>query len=219
MWRAIWSLGLAYAAFFGIEAAAGQDRGSRDIILLKSDGSQVRVPASGPLASPAAQEIARDVQAYDRRARSQPFSGAADPQIAQAVERLAQEVRDDAVDRLDQTYRLADVVAGPLDQDLLEAARKTADALKQMMRAPPPPRLNVRTQITVTLPNASLHYCLRGDYKANACSWRSYSTGDVLPIGLYMFRAESAGNEPTEEEVLVLNDPTTRMIAPMRRSL
>jgi hypothetical protein len=206
---------LVCAACFAEMSAACQGKGG-DIVLLKADGKQLRVPSGGGPANAAAQEIAREIAAFDKRASSRPSRGR--PDVGEAVRRLSEEVRDDTVDQLDMHYRLPDQVSGSFDTALLEAARKSADMLKQVMGSPPPPSLNVHTEITTSIPNAVLHDCLRGDYKRNACSWRSYSAGALMPIGLYVFRAENATGEgrAVEEEILVLHDPTKQPILPMR---
>lgn len=196
--------------------ATGQEAG-KDITLVKRDGTQLRVPSTGPLASPAAQDVAREIAAYDKGPKS-PSARGADPAVVEAIRRLAQETRNDAVDQLDTTLRVAQSTSGALDARLLRAARQSADMLKQIIGSPPPPSLLVRTEIGSSIPNAVLHYCLRADYRKKACSWQSYNFGAVLSIGLYMFRVQSDAGvaQERDEQVLVLNEPTKVTILPMR---
>ncbi len=185
--------------------------------MVKRDGTQLRIPATGPLASAAAQDVARDIAAYDRKPTS-PSARGADPAVVDAMRQLAQESRNEAVDQLDVTFRVAQSTSGALDTRLLRAARQSADMLTLIVRSPPPPSLQVRTEITSSIPNAVMHYCLRADYRKKACSWQSYNFGAVLHIGLYMFRVQSDAGAAQErdEQVLVLNEPTIRTILPMR---
>jgi hypothetical protein len=130
---------------------------------------------------------------------------------------MADESRNEAVEQLDLTYRVAHETSGPLDSKLLDGAKKDVEFLREIMRAPPPPSLNVHTAISASLPNAILHYCLRADYLRNVCDWRSYNSGALMPIGLYMFRVDGAdaGSKTQVEAVLVLNEPTQLVILPM----
>ena len=190
---------------------------AKDITLARRDGTQLRVPSTGPLASRTAQDVAREIAAYDKDPKSPSVRGA-DPAVVEAMRQLAQETRNDAVDQLDTTLRVAQSTSGALDARLLQAARHSADMLKQIVASPPPPSLRVRTEINSSIPNAVLHYCLSADYRKKACSWQSYSFGAVLNIGLYLFRVQSDAGvaQERDEQVLVLNEPTKVTILPMR---
>jgi hypothetical protein len=76
--------------------------------------------------------------------------------------------------------------------------------------------MQVRTEIDASAPNAVLHYCLRADYRRNACGWQSYTFGATVHIGLYMFRVQAENAVASEEQVLVLNEPTKVTIRPVR---
>jgi hypothetical protein len=213
---------LAWVSVLGLFSSLGlypvDHRAKRgdDIILVKSDGTSVRVPTEGPMANEAAQSVARDIAALDKRAKSG-HGESADPQVTEAVRNLSEALRNDAIDKLDLSYRVAQSTSAPLNTALIEAAKGSANMLSKVVSAPPPLNLNVHTEITTSIQNAVLHYCLRGDVKRNACSWKSYVPGDALPIGLYVFRAESRGNDtPKDEEILVLDDPTKHTILPGR---
>jgi hypothetical protein len=198
-----------------VHPATGQGKSS-DVTLVKADGTALRIPSSGPLANPMAQGVARDIAAFDRQ-KSLPGLRGASPEVAEAVRRLAQESRNEAVDQLDTTYRVASSTsAGVLDIGLLQAARQSVDVLKQILSSPSPPSLQVRTEVDASSPNAVLHYCLRADYRRAACAWQSYTFGATVRIGLYMFRVQSDGAVVGEEQVLVLNEPTKVTIRPVR---
>ena len=206
---------LAVAAVSGFRAA-GQTA-NKDLTVTKADGKQVKVPATGPLANPTAQEVAAGVLYYDKQVKSHPPGRHASPEVARAMQQMADESRNEAVEQLDLTYRVAQETSGPLDSELLEGAKKNVEIVREIMQAPPPPNLNVHTTISASIPNAILHYCLRADYVRKACDWQSYNSGALMPIGRYMFRVESSdGSAKIQEEIiLVLNDPTQRIISPM----
>jgi len=207
---------LAVCAVSGFRAA-GQAASSKDLTVTKVDGKQVKVPATGPLANPTAQEVAAGVLDYDKQVKSHPPGRHASPEVARAMQQMADESRNEAVEQLDLTYRVAQETSGPLDSELLDGAKKNVEFVREIMRAPPPPNLNVHTAISASVPNAILHYCLRADYLRKACDWHSYNSGALMPIGRYMFRVESSEGSPNiqEEIVLVLNDPTQLVILPM----
>lgn len=220
------SLGLLSTMWFCVLAvlsvtavyAGGQTSKNKDLILTKSDGTQIRVPGSGPLANQTAQEVALGILEFDKQKKSHPpGERAVNPQVAEAIRQMAEESRNEALEQLDLTYRVAQETSGPLDTQVLKSAKENVDLLWEIMRGPPPPNLNVHTEISASTPNAMLHYCLRSDYTRNICAWHSYSLGALMPIGRYMFRVESveAGGKAQEEEVLVLNEPTKLMILPM----
>jgi hypothetical protein len=198
-----------------VHHATGQGKSS-DVTLVKADGTALQIPSAGPLANPIAQGVARDITAFDRQ-KSLPGLRGASPEVAEAVRQLAQESRNEAVEQLDTTYRVArSTSAGVLDTGLLRAARQSVDVLKQIASSPSPPSLHVRTEVDASSPNAVLHYCLRADYRRNACAWQSYTFGATVRIGLYMFRVQSNGAVAGEEQVLVLNEPTRVTIRPIR---
>lgn len=206
---------LAVSVLSGFRAAA--QAAGKDLTVTKPDGKQVKVPGKGPLANPTAQEVAAGVLDYDKQVKSHPPGRRASPEVARAMQQMADESRNEAVEQLDLTYRVAQETSGPLDSELLEGAKKNLEFVRDIMRAPPPPNLNVHTTISASLPNAILHYCLRADYLRKACDWQSYNSGALMPIGRYMFRVEfSDGSAKIQEElILVLNDPTQWVIQPM----
>jgi hypothetical protein len=198
--------------------AAGQTSGNKDITLARPDGTEVRVPREGRLANQTAQDVALGILEFDKQAKSRPpRRRASNPEVADAMRQMAEESRNEALEQLDLTYRTAKITSGPLDSQLLQSAKKNLDIVREIMRTPPPPNLNVHTKISASVPNAILHYCLRGDYKRDVCAWHSYNPGALMPIGRYMFRVElvEPGSKAQDEEVLVLNEPTELVILPI----
>lgn len=190
------------------------------IKLIKPDGREVLVPLSGPLSNDTAQAVARDIQSFDKEAKSRRHPvDAKNEEVAAAMMELAVESRNDALEQLDLAYRITQKSAGTLDNRLLNGAKRDIDSASQILLTSPPPSVQVHTRISSTIPNATLHYCGVGDYKenGNGCAWESYSSGAVLHIGRYMFRMDIPGTQsrPYTERVLVLNDPTERTLSPM----
>jgi hypothetical protein len=197
--------------------ATGQGTGGKDLILSKPDGTVVHVPKAGPFANEAAQQAAQGVLDYDRRVKSHRPDAHADPQVAKAIQDIADETRNEAVEQIDLAYRVPTMSSGPLDLQLIENAKRNVALLREIMSTPPPPSLMVHTAVSSSIPKAVLHYCLRADYLRKSCDWHTYTPGALMPIGRYMFRVESPDSAATREEVvLVLNDPTQQSIEPMR---
>jgi hypothetical protein len=191
-----------------------QDHPEKDITLTTSSGTSVRVPSSGAISNDAAKQVARDVIAIDRQLKPGKKSGKSD--VSAAMQQIALDARNDAVDSLDLAYRVAGKTSGALDSEQIDSAKRNVQIANDILKATPPPRLYVRTAISSTLTGAVLHYWDAADYKKKIGSWSSYTPGEMLHIGRYLFRLDSAtGGEPYQELVLILSDPTEKMISPL----
>lgn len=174
--------------------------------LRKADGTLVDVPASGGLADPRALELAKSIRAYDAR-RFEPnlLPGVADSALREATIALATAMRDEALDQLDLAYRVARRTSATMDGALLAngqaSMRKAAELLSR-----PPPRLFVRTQINSSPPINRLEYMTAADFRKSAGSWLSYSYGQSMKLGLYVFRLRSAVGDALHK-VEVMTDP------------
>lgn len=196
---------------------AAQVQSKQDITLTTSSGTTVRIPSSGALSNVAAEEVARDVVAIDRQLKpSKGGKRSSKSDVSAAIQQITLDARNDAVDSLDLAYRVAGKTSGVLDSQQIDSAKQNVQIVKDILKATPPPRLYVRTAISSTVPGAALHYWDAADYKKKVGSWSSYTPGETLHIGRYRFRLDSAtGGEPYQELVLVLSDPTEKVISPL----
>jgi hypothetical protein len=189
----------------------------KDITLTTSSGTKVLVPSSGALANDSAHQVAHDVIAIDGQLKSKPRKRPGNSDVAAAMQQMAVDARNDAVDSLDLAYRVAGETSGILDNGQIDSAKQNVQIAKIILNTTPPARLYVRTAISSTVTGASLHYWDAAEYKKKIGSWSSYTSGEQLHIGRYLFRIDGAnGGEPYEELVLILSDPTEKVISPLR---
>jgi hypothetical protein len=196
--------------------AQGNDFAS--ISLDRPDGSSVAVPLEGPLQNDTAELIAREIQAIDKIIASRNASPKSE--VDSAVLEVAHESRNDALKQLDLALRIAQQTSsGQLDGGLLRKAKQYSEDANETLLSQVPSFLFVTTQITTSVADATMHYISKGDYDAKRHSWMSYSPGDKIRIGRYVFRVEPS--DPVadiyEELVLVVKDPTQRTLRPIRK--
>lgn len=190
-----------------------QDQSKKEITLTTSSGAAVHIPSSGALANDTAQGVALDVVDLDRHLKPGK-KGKSD--VAAAMQQIALDARNDAVDSLDLAYRVAGETSGPLDNQQIDSAKQNVQIAKDILKATPPPRLYVKTAISSTVTGAALHYWDAAAYKKKVGSWSSYTPGESLHIGRYLFRLDSAaGGAPYQELVLILSDPTEKVLSPL----
>lgn len=203
---------IVVAGIFSLKLPA-QVQSEKDITLTTSSGTTVRVPSAGALANDTAQEVALGVVDLDQQLKKN-RKGKSD--VSSAMKQIALDARNDAVDSLDLAYRVAGKTSGPLDSEQIDSAKQNVQIARDILKATPPPRLYVKTTISSTLTGAVLHYWDAADYKKKVGSWSSYTRGEMLHIGRYLFRLDSAtGGEPYQELVLILSDPTEKVISPI----
>jgi hypothetical protein len=209
---------LALTALVIPQPASAQAPSNKDITLTTSRGTAVRVPSSGALANNTAQQVALDVIAIDgqlKLSKSGKRPGKSD--VPAAMLQMATDARNDAVDSLDLAYRVAGETSGTLDSTQIDSAKQNVQIANEILKAAPPVRLYVRTAISSTVTGAALHYWDAADYKKKVGSWSSYKPGEQLHIGRYLFRVDAVnGGEPYQELVLILSDPTEKVLSPLR---
>lgn len=204
------------AVLTGCGAATVQD--GSFISLSKPDGTHVLVPLNGPLHAARTDRLAREVQSLDKIIATRKDS--ARSQSEAAVIMIAVESRNDALKELELALRIAQQTsAGQLDDGILQKAERYCNGSREALNSPVPTAVFVTTHISTSLSGATLHYMSKGDYDANKkLSWASYSEGDKLRIGRYVFRVEP--HDPNygvyDELILVVADPTNRLITPLR---
>jgi hypothetical protein len=197
-------------------AAAAQVAGGNDIALKKADGAKVLIPASGPRYNESAHEVAVDVESLDREVKNS-RKPPGNREVVAAMRQIALDARNDAVDSLDLAYRVAEQTSGVLDSGQLDSAKRNVQFAKDILKASPPPKLFVRTKISSTVSGATIHYWNAADYTKKLGTWSSYTAGENLHIGRYLFRVHSSdGDETFQELVLVLSDPTEKTLSPVR---
>jgi hypothetical protein len=189
----------------------------KDITLTTSKGSTVRIPSSGALSNGAAEQVALEVVAIDGQLHPGKHAKKGKSDVSAAMLQIAMDARNDAVDSLDLAYRVAGETSGTLDSEQIDSAKQNVQIAKDILKATPPPTLYVKTAISSTVAGASLHYWDAADYKKKVGSWSSYQTGETLHIGRYLFRMDTAaGGDPYKELVLVLSEPTEKVLSPLR---
>jgi len=191
------------------------DNTNTAISLTRADGSRVEVPLSGPLHSHEAERIAREIQALDTAIASRKAS--AKTASEGAILAVVVESRNDAVHELDLALRVArNTSAGQLDTSILGKANRYSSVANEVLRSPVPNTSMVNTQILTSIPNATLHYQSKGEYDAKSELWLSYSEGDRLRIGLYVFLVEPPGpvTDSFCDLVPVTSDPTKKNLTP-----
>jgi hypothetical protein len=191
-----------------------------DIVLSRADGNTVTVPMSGALHDPRAETLAREIQTLDaaiRHARASATSGSSSEAQAAMLD-VAVESREDAVRELELALAVARLTsAGKLDDESVGKAKDYASQVKAVLSAQAPNSILVATDISTTVPDATLHYMSKGKYNAKSKEWSSYTAGERMRIGRYVFRVQPAdAAEVYEEFVLVTSDPTKKRLSPMR---
>ncbi len=204
--------------------SAGADKQEKQLKVSKPDGTELRVPATGPSSNEDAKQVATEVQDFDRQIRSFPKRRhSVDPKVLAAMREIALESRNDAVQQLDLAQQVGQMTSGSgtWDSQLVQVAKRSIGRGMQVLNASPPESLFVEAKISTSVSNATLRYCRGAEHGKTTSSWKSYNPGTKLEIGLYWFRVEAGQgqSEAYEEQVLVLNDPTILHISvPIRGS-
>ncbi len=155
-----------------------RDKTNTAISLTRPDGSIVAVPLSGPLHSRKAERISGEIQALDIAIAFRNASAKSESEAAMLA--VAVESRNDALRELDLALRVTqETSAGQLDTSILGKAERYSSVANEVLRAPVPDTLMLGTQISTSVPNATLHYMSKGEYDAKSGSWTSYSRGSA----------------------------------------
>lgn len=146
-------------------------------------------------------------------------AGAVAPDLAAELLRIVRESRDSAVDTIALAYRIAERTSGPLDGRLVGSASETVKSLQDAVKASPSSfRWSVVTFISAEA-GAAIHYVSGAEFAGSGTpSWQSYSKGQALRVGRYMFRVQpaDAARRPFLESITVLQDPFSRELLPIR---
>jgi hypothetical protein len=73
------------------------------------------------------------------------------------MRQIAIDARNDAVDSLDLAYRVAEQTSGTLDSEQLDSAKRNIQFAKDLLKAPSPSKLFVRTRISTSIKEATIH--------------------------------------------------------------
>lgn len=220
---------LAVACVLLIVACASQPKApdGGNIVLKRADGQSVEVPLSGSLHDPRAERLAREIQVLDEQiatAQGKIIGTTGPPTGREAVQYamldIAIESREDALRELELALAVAPKTsAGSLDNETVARAEENASSASAVLSTQPPNSILVATNISTSVPGASLHYMSKGKHRQHSSEWSSYSDGERLRIGRYVFRVQPAdpGTEIYEETVLVVSNPTQKRLTPLRR--
>jgi|ERR1044071_2269821 hypothetical protein len=203
---------LLLALFIAVPSRAA--KGKPDIVLSRADGKTVTVPMSGSLYDPRAEKLAREIQALDKEIRDTRASAPSPPSEAAAeMLTVAIESREDAVRELELALSVARLTsAGKLDEESVRKAQDFANSGKTVLSAQIPSSIFVATNISTSVPNATIHYMKKAQFAAKSKEWSSYTDGERMRIGRYVFRVQPGDYD---EIVLVTSDPTNKRLSPM----
>ena len=218
--RWLTALAVVVAGFAG-EHSSGAGQDSRhakadEMVLRKADGTTVSVPTNGPLADERALALARAISDVDAaRQAKDAFAGIGDASLRKTMNELATALRDDALDQLDLTYRVARRTSAGLDSRLLspgfDSMRKLAELVSR-----PPVRQYVSTQITGRVEGMSIRFMSTPDFNSGSKEWQTYTLGQPMKLGVYEFRlVQPGGGEPLCQKVEIMRDPMIATLDPL----
>lgn len=208
-------IGLAAGSLLLLSACASTPEPAepRTAEITRREGPPVVVPLEGPLATPATKGIVERIQAIDADLARWRSSVSGDPEVIAAMERVALETREDAVEELEKALAIAESTSGPLDFLFRDADEKLDDT-REVLAASPPASVWCRSEITAVPDGAFIHYMAEGDFADGRREWSSYSPGALLRIGRYRFRVTQGEEHDYDEVVTVVADPTVARLQP-----
>lgn len=219
-WR--WATGAACALLLVGPAAQAKDKPA-NIVLKSATGQPIEVPVSGPLYNPRAEQLAREIETLDKQiAKARKEKPARTPDAATIKAEMlsiAVEARNDALAELDLAMDVArKTSAGSLDEETVARAKEDARSAATVLSTRPPNSIAVATKISTSITDATLHYISKVKYQLRSTDWSSYTDGERMRIGRYVFRVQppQVGSPTYEEVVLILSDPTTKRLTPVR---
>jgi hypothetical protein len=191
----------------------------KNLRLQTGTDSFISVPLEGPrydkLAAAVARKINRtsnDLVAWQKARKAKSVV------VERAILEMAISMQWDAAKNIDLAYRIAEKTSGPLDPGLINKAFKLAADVDVLLKIQPPDSPFVSTSISTTVDGASLHYMSIEDYhRKKEGNWSSYTSGQVMRIGRYMFRVQppSSDQDIYQEIVLIISDPTILRLTPV----
>ncbi|MBI1686162.1 hypothetical protein [Caulobacter hibisci] len=214
---------IAVCALLGVASPLSAKPPADTIVLKGGTGDTVEISTTGPFADPHATQLAQDIQALDQQiAKMRKQKAERDPAAAEVKAEMlgiAVDARDDALSELDLALAVArKTSAGALDPDAVARADADARAAKTVLSSRAPSSIAVTTSISTSVTDATLHYMSAQKHRQRSTEWSSYSDGERMRIGRYVFRVNPAraGAPGYEEFVLVISDPTRKRLTPMQ---
>jgi hypothetical protein len=200
--------------------SASREPNEDQIVLPVAPDKYIEVPLSGPQYDENAATVAKEINKVGAELTAWQESGAVtNAEVRKAMFEIASQMQWEAAANIDLAYRVAKKTSGgPLDPSLIERASKLNADASALTKIQPPDTVYVSTEISTSVDGAALHYMSLGDYYQNKDSgWRSYSDGQTMRIGRYMFRVQppSPVQGIYREILLVISDPTKRKIVPV----
>lgn len=195
-------------------AACQSSPQSRVIVLQPSTGPAVRVPLGTSFVGDDVQQLAKQIAATDQK-RPKGWN-AASPELIATLMKMRTEARDEAIENLSSELQIEQDTSGGADDVVLARAHQALKELSELLSDSPPPALDVRTEISTADAPHTLRYMSRGDYQHEQSFWSSYTFGDQLHIGRYMFKVDSCETPTGDyvEPILILPNPTVFIIHP-----
>lgn len=212
-------IGILVAAFM-VVGCTTMDQGSSQTgdRLVTAQGTVVEVPRYGmPGFNSMAQKIAQQVRELDDALALQQTSSLTAPPMAEETLSILKAARDDAIEDLARAYRISKRTSGTLDDQLLTSASRDLQDLLEVAREPRhAAKFDVVTNITSEV-GAIIHYVSVAEYdRSNKPFWESYTKGQVLRVGRYIFRVRPANPSRNTfvQRVSILRDPYVKVLAP-----
>jgi outer membrane murein-binding lipoprotein Lpp len=194
-----------------------------NIVLKSATGKAIEVPLSGSLYDARAAQLAREIQTLDQQiAKGRKQRPAATPEtdvIQDEMLNIAIEARNDALADLGLALEVArKTSAGSLDEETIARAKEDADSAMTVLNTQPPSSIAVATNISTSVADATLHYMSKAKHRQRSTDWSSYTEGERMRIGRYVFRVQppETGTPLYEELVLIIADPTQKRLTPVR---
>jgi hypothetical protein len=203
-------------ALVGLLLVSGVACSADSIVLKRPDGTTFSFPLSGPQYDPRAEKLVREIQELDKLIEQS--SKGAPRDVAIALRQIASEYRKEAVDNLELAVETAQQTSSlQLDSKLIGKAADGVKGFRQLVNSPTPNSLRVKTQISTTISDAQIHYLGKADHELQLFHWSSYTPGDRLVIGRYVFRVQSEAlpGGSFQEEVRIFSDPAMQVLSPI----
>lgn len=183
------------------------------------DGARTVVPTSGIWFAEEDVRRARALESLDASIRMRSLESK-EPAVQQAMLDALGDVQRMAAEETAQGIELTRSVSS--GTSAVKSQRfSSADALTKwieslLSRAPPTSDAPVTRIIGLPAGSYVYHYKTLREYKENAAAgstWKTYTSGQRMRLGLYYFRLTSAQGIEVVEEVTVWDDPTEKSIA------
>ena len=182
-------------------------------------GAVVELPGEGsPDFDRNAGEVTSQIRQLDTAIKDwQRKSTHMDPALASEILRILRESRDAAVQDIALAYRIPQQTSGPIDNGLIALARNSVAHLLETTKSPTTGfKFEVSTVIT-SKNSAAIHYVPLGEFeRSSSPDWQSYTKGQLLRIGRYMFRVQPAdrSRRAFTQKLEILREPSEHELVP-----